>query len=386
MASEGRVAEASGRVRQVGGQKKPQVDLQSSWTRYETLPPNKANLLGGGHEDLYNNVVASWLLYTGGRVESLINAAQEQKAIEGEAYRRTKQQVAFQVRRAFSAVENSDRILAYQVEAEQQLSRHLEVARVLADAGKAAPLDVLRAEVQLANVRQALLKARNAERQTRMALNNAMGRPVDAPLTLAPTVPITAAVLLPPTSDVYEQHPDIRAARLAVRRTESEIKSARAARSPSLSLLGSYNYEGSRDPFSIRNNNIGLALAFPLIDGGTRSGAIEQANARRTQAQAAEELIHQRINLEVDSARLSVAEAYERISTTQKTVEQAAEALRVVQEKYRVGMGSSTEVIDAQVALTQARANQAASESDYNVAVAQWEYAAGIDPLKGTEN
>ena len=68
------------------------------------------------------------------------------------------------------------------------------------------------------------------------------------------------------------------------------------------------------------------------------------------------------------------------MTATQKSVEQAREALRVAQEKYGVGLGSSTEVIDTQVALTQAETNYAQALYDGKIAAEQLDYAIGRDP------
>jgi outer membrane protein len=184
-------------------------------------------------------------------------------------------------------------------------------------------------------------------------------------------------------SKVLETHPEARASRLAQSRSEAELRSAKAANAPSLTMRGSYNFEGRNDPFKVPNWNVGLVLSFPLFDGGGRQGGIEQAEARTRQAMASGVLTRQRIELEVQSAWLAIVEAHERIDTTQSAVDQAEEALRVVQEKYRVGLGSSIEVLDAQTALTQARTNRAQSISDFETAVAQWRFAVGMDPEEG---
>jgi outer membrane protein len=384
-AARGRQAESAGRVRQVKGQKALQLDLSSSYFRYDTLPPNKANILGGGNSDLYSEIVLSQVLTTGGRIEGQIDAARMQQAIEQEGFRRTAQQVVFQVRRAFYALENAGRVVGYYTEAENQMAQHLEIARGLVTAGKAAHVDVLRAEVQLANVRQALLKARNAKQTARMALNNAMGRGADTPLTIQPTP--GAGFSLPPERalpQILDGHPEARISRLTLRRSEAEVRSAKAAGAPSLAARASYNYEGSHDPFQVPNWNVGVVLTFPLVDGGVRRGGVEQAEARVQQAQASSALTRQRIELDVGSAWLAVVEARERVHTTQAAVDQAAEALRILEEKFRVGLGSSIDVLDAQTALTGAQANQAQAVTDFETAVAQWQFAAGLDPAEGS--
>jgi len=270
--------------------------------------------------------------------------------------------------------------VAYYREAEEQMRRHLEIARGLVEVGKAAPLDVLRAEVQLSDVRQALLRARNSEAQGRMTLNNAMGRDASSALTIVPDdgAELTVPRYLP-LDQVMQVHPEARAAQLAVIRAEADLRSARAANAPTIAARGSYNLEGGKDPLAVKNWNVGVVLAIPLWDSNIRRAAIDQAAARLQQARSNYDLVRQRIDLELNAAWLSITEARERIEATRKAVEQAAEALRVAQEKYRVGLGSSIEVIDAQTALTRAQANWTQAVTDFRTAVAQWDLATGTD-------
>lgn len=376
----GRTLEAGGRVRQVAGQKGIQLDLSSSYIRYDWLPPNKEKILGGGKTDIYSELTATQVLTTFGRLEGAIDAARAQEMAEREALHRTVQALVYQVGRAYHATTSASHVVAYYVEAETQMQRHLDIARGLVEVGKAAPLDVLRAEVQLSNVRQALLRARNAEEQSRMALNNAMGRPAGSDIEIVPDDGTELAVPSDvPLEQVMRTHPDALAVRLAVVRAEADLRGARAANAPTIAARGAYNLEGGSDPASIKNWNVGIALSLPLWDSGIRRGAIDQAAARLQQAKGSFDLIKQRIELEVNTSRLSLEEARQRIDTTRKAVDQAAEALRVVQERYRVGIGSSIEVIDAQTALTQARANWTQAVSDFRTAVAQWAFATGSD-------
>jgi outer membrane protein TolC len=109
----GRESESAGRVRQTLGQKGPQIDLSSAYTRYDALPPSKGNIIGGGSGDIYSEVAVSQVLTTFGRVEGTIDAARALQAAEREGLRRTAQQVTYQVRRAYYALDNAGRSVAY---------------------------------------------------------------------------------------------------------------------------------------------------------------------------------------------------------------------------------------------------------------------------------
>ena len=87
------------------------------------------------------------------------------------------------------------------------------------------------------------------------------------------------------------------------------------------------------------------------------------------------------MTLAVRSAVLSTQDAANRLAATRKSVEQAQEALNIAQQKYAVGLGSTTEVIDTQVALAQAQTNYAQALYDGKVAIAALNLAIGRDPV-----
>ena len=83
------------------------------------------------------------------------------------------------------------------------------------------------------------------------------------------------------------------------------------------------------------------------------------------------------IRFQVKEAVLYLEEAEKNIPTTQKAVLQAEENLRVSKERYRSQLTTSTEVLDAQTLLTQARLNYYNSLYDYNLAEARLQRAMG---------
>jgi len=377
-----RVREALGRVAQSRSADQFKLDLETVWQQYDWLPPNKAKILGGGTQDVISALNLSRMLYTGGRIRANVDAAASNLMIETENARRVQQEVIFGVVRAYYNVLRAQQSLKANEEAVIQVQQHLEIARRRLQVGKAAKLDVLRAEVQFANVQQALIRGRNDLRLARIGLHNAMGLDSTVPIEIVnasiPSGPETLS-LESALSQAYQSRPEWRRNEMELRKTEAEYRSARAEFSPALSMVGSYNYEGGHFPPDIKNWNVGLVLTIPVSDGGSSRANAMQAKARKEQTLAMKELLRQKIALEVESALLSLEEASDRIETTAKSVEQAREAVQIAQEKYRVGMGSGIEVLDAQVALTQAETNALQAVFDRAVAKAQLELAIGKD-------
>jgi outer membrane protein len=306
-----------------------------------------------------------------------------------EDMRRTRQDIAFSVARAYYNALRAEIILNARTEAVAQMEQHLKVAQTKYEVGKAAKLDVLRAEVQLADVTQAKLLAANQLDISRLELANAMGMEAESPQVtpIKDEQPSPAFMDSSPFLDeALKMHPDYLRSVLLTKSATSNVRSAKGDFRPELSLVSSYNREGKDFP-DIDNWNVGLVVTMPLYNGGITRAKIGQAKAVVEQSKSNSELVKQNITLAVRSAVLSTQDAASRLQATQKSMEQAGEALRVAQEKYNAGLGSSTEVIDTQVALTQAETNYTNALYDGKIASAQLDYAVGRDPkIVGAES
>ncbi len=377
-----RVVGARERVAGRQAVKLPQIEFRAEAMKYDWLPANKRNILGGTTTDVYSALNLSLLLFSNGRADAAIDSATAQLYASAEELRRTTQDVAFDVIKSYYNVLRLEAILSTREEAAKQMEHYLVVAREKQNIGKAPKLDVLRAEVQLADVTQSRLLALSQLEISRLELLNAMGIPDDGVVVNPIKDDIPAAQFAEYDQFVEEAfmiNPEYLRAQHLTEVAEKDVRVARAEFGPNLGLVASYNREGSDFP-DISNWNAGLVLSMPIFDAGRTGAKVGEARAILEQNKSTLELISQRIRLAIRSAVLSTQDSANRLIATRKSLEQAQEALSIAQEKYAVGMGSTTEVIDTQVALVQARTNYAQALYDGKVAVAALELAVGRDP------
>ena len=382
-----RVQETQQKIRQARSLKGPQVDFDTSWTDYKWLPPNKQKIIGGGTTDVYSEVALRQLLYSGGRTQALLDQARLDLLAAHEELRRTRQSVAFQVNKAFFFLRQAEELLRAQQEGVNQVQAYLEIAQKRFAVGSAREIDVMKAKVQLADVQQARIAAENTVAVARMTLNFAMGRPADTPLDI-----VHDSVITPPPEtkprpfgEALLSHPEWIRSELAIRGAEAGLTVAKSLASPDLALQASYNFEGGSFLPDINDWNVGLRVSVPLLDSGNAAGAKGAARARIEQTRSVQERLRQRLELAVQEAQVAVRDAQERMRVTALSADEARRTLAVEQERYRVGAGSSIEVIDAQVALTRAETNAIRATYDYRIALAQLEYALGHDPALAGE-
>jgi outer membrane protein len=124
----------------------------------------------------------------------------------------------------------------------------------------------------------------------------------------------------------------------------------------------------------------GIQLSVPLYHGGANRGNLTAAEADIRQAGADAQGILNDISLEVTVAYRGVVSAQERVELARPAVDQSAEALRIVRERYRNGTATPTDVIDAETASTRAEQRFASARIEYLSALARLAYVLGDDP------
>ena len=378
-----RAIEARDKVAARRGVKLPQIEFRTDALRYDWLPPNKERILGGGTTDVYSALNLSMLLFSSGRAEANVDSATARFYASQQELRRTRQDVVFEVNRSYYNVLRLEAILSTREEAVKQMEHYLTVAKEKQDIGKAPKLDVLRAEVQLADVTQAKLLALNQLEVARLELLNAMGIQ-DQGVQVSPVKDDAPAACFTKPDEFLEEalktNPEYLRTKYLTKAAERDVAVARAEFGPNLSLIASYNKEGSDFP-DITNWFAGLSVSIPIYTGGIVRARVGEARAVVEQERSTTDLISQRMTLAVRSAVLSTQDAANRLTATRKSVEQAQEALNIAQQKYAVGLGSTTEVIDTQVALAQAQTNYVQALYDGKVAITALDLAIGRDPV-----
>ena len=120
-----------------------------------------------------------------------------------------------------------------------------------------------------------------------------------------------------------------------------------------------------------------MVADYPIFDGGRITAQINEQEARLASAQANLRKLELQIRLDVETALLNVNSARKRVQATQKAIEQSKESFRIESEKYDLGKGSITDVLDAQSAMLDTQTNHYRALAEYNIALAQLGLATG---------
>jgi len=281
--------------------------------------------------------------------------------------------------------ENVGRLQSYQHDTENLLQ-----------AGMATRNDLLKIQVQLNNATLAQIDAANDVQLATMTLNNAIGQPLDVPLHLTSS-PISttgsgqetkrendvsgSSVNL--TSKALTARADLQAMQSRIEAAKASVRAANGNWWPQLFLSGNYyysrpnpRYQPTTDEFK-NSWDVGVQLQVDLWNWGTTGFQAEQAKAALMQTEYAFEQMKDVVSLDVKRQSLAVHRAEEKVQVARLAIAQAEENVRSTRDKFQQGLASSSELLDATVALLQARTSLSAASVESEVARARLKRAVG---------
>ena len=248
----------------------------------------------------------------------------------------------------------------------------LDLARIQFEAGVATPIDVTRAEVQLARDQQDRLQQETEVLASRLALARLLDLGLGDPVRLLPIAPT------PPSNVELEAlrvaargaRPDALVAQETLERNRFARRAAGWQRLPSARLFGDYGF-GAREAWQGDYDDVwsfGLAMRMPLFDAG-------RIDANRVQAESAirrQEFVVRDLDHEIEaSLRLAlqdVTSRYAQIGLARRTVELNREELRLARTRFQEGVADNRDVVTAQADLAAAEDLLVNAEYQYHLA------------------
>ncbi|NLA40787.1 MAG: TolC family protein [Smithella sp.] len=352
-----------------------------------TVPPTTVGPVDMGTVNNYNWVIeARQPLFTGGGILANYQAfkiAEDSAQVEETA---RSLDVVQDVKIAYFNILRTQRLTKTAIQQVEMLAAHCDVAENFYRVGLIPKNDMLQAEVELANGRQTLVKAKNAVESTKARLNTLLKRDV---LDAVEVVDILDYQPLKQSFreclDTARKHrPELKISTLKVEQAGKMVRAAQSEYFPAISLVGNYGRFGdsaslSGTPYKDMENWQVMAVAnWDFWEWGKTKYRVDAGKARETQALDQSRELNDQIALEIQNAFLVLQEAESQIAVSKKVIEQAEENFRIAEARYKERVARSTEVLDAQTLLTRAKAEYANALADYNIAYARLQRAMGV--------
>ncbi|MGP1367371.1 MAG: TolC family protein [Schwartzia sp. (in: firmicutes)] len=325
---------------------------------------------------------ASLPLYTGGANEAQIKSGELGLDAARLATERERENLRYNVVKAYYDVLEAQRTVGISQETVDKYQAHLQNVELLYQAGSKARLDVLRSSVELANARQALIKAQNDCEVRFLTLKNLLRLPAEEPLTLTEDFSYRPFYSTMEACVAYavRNRKDILMDRYTLRQKELALDVACAGYLPQVNLSASAEADRDFQPRSSESHHYsaGVRVSWTVFDGGVTAAAVDKAKTALAVAALTLQQDMDDADQAVRQAYYGMREAEKRLSSTQAAVGEAREDYAITMEKYRVGQGILLDVIDAQIALSTAEMNFASAQYDYARNRAKVENAAGL--------
>ncbi len=351
-----RIEEADGYMREVGAALFPQVNVDSSASRYKVTELGATPLFNGMSPTRSNyNVKLSttFELDFWGK----LRRAQESAKAQALASRFAKDTVDLSLK----SLVTGDYLLLRSLEAQIELSKasmksredSLALTQRRLEGGVSSALDVHQAEVAYNNLKaqladltrqRAIIEHQLAVLAGDLDLKIAAGDIQSLPIPPVPPVGLPSTLL--------EARPDVRQAEQNLIAANAKIGVAKAALFPTISLTAGLGGE-SKDLGDVLKSaariwNGGLSLNLPVFDSGRLSSRVDQASAEKKQLLASYERAVQNAFTEVNDALVNVRQNTEREAALNASQSSASKALEIANNRYKSGYTGYLEVLDAQ--------------------------------------
>jgi len=354
----------------------PSVDFTAGLTHYANptfvYPIHQLGVFPPFDETIYNYGVALRLpIYAGGRISQGVVGAELGKTISRERERLSVQELTYDVSSVYLKIEHLAALeQAYDARIASLEAQEKRVT-LLVQVGKAPRLDYLRIHGALTKGRHDRLEIENRRREAYSMLYQLLG--MEPPASDAPLVHYAAA----PAPDwnletlrqqALTQRPELRITEQQIAIGSTRERIARGERLPALSVVGGVQELAGADRQFDNEWNVGLQLTVPLVDGGVRRAREEDAAIARQQAEYSLDQTRLEVTRQVQDSWDALNEAGSRLTVTDTSIAEAAEALTIEKLKYEQGVGVATDLLNAESALLVAQADRLQAGFDLIIA------------------
>ncbi|MGI5818313.1 MAG: TolC family protein [Armatimonadota bacterium] len=384
------VPQAEGQLQQAGAADGIQVGVSASAVRMG--PVTTVTLPGGEDEEpvsfdvtpdqMYQATVSARKpLYTGGRVGLGERIAREGIDAARSGTEAARLSVAQAARSASYGVLRTVQLAGVAAAQVTAIAEHVRFAEAMEEAGLVPHFDVVQARTELARAQEQLITAQTAIELTKAQLRQVLALPQDLPLSVSEAPPpLMPEGMLPELIDLAQANrPEVAVADAAVRMARLNERLAGRDMAPTVAVTGQYTRQTEAGLGGGGYSwQIGVVAEKPILDGGLKRGKVTTAEARVQETELQLQAAQEQVALEVVQAWLAVQEAGERIETAHQGLVEARERRRMAQLRYREGLASGIEVIDADTALAAAEASLVNAEYDRQLAVTRLRTAMGV--------
>lgn len=331
--------------------------------------------------ELFNSgVTLEQPIYAGGKISAAYRLSKLGVEIAQQNERLTKTEVIVSTDNAYAnAVKAAEleKVAVKYHDALQELYRNIESAL---RNGMATRNDLLKVQVKLNDAQLKLMKARNAIRLARINLCHTIGLPLDSNIVVSsawPEVAVPSDILM----DISAR-PEYDMLNMQVKAASEEVKIQRANQLPQIGVVANYGYTygakiNDQRLFNSTGSNVMVTLSVPIFHFGKYSHELKSAKYKEEQLREEQRYRNELMYLEATQAANNLAEAQLECQVAEKSLEQAAENMRISGKSYELGEETLGDYLESQVLWQQAWQEKVESQYKLYIAFVEYKRASG---------
>lgn len=316
-------------------------------------------------------------------LDASIDASRYKREGTGAEYEESLQQAKYDAINAYYSLIRNRNKAAVAKQTVKDYQGHLDNVKAQYNVGLVSNSDVLGADTSLADAQTDLVKVMNAADLAEASLNKIIAYPVQTAITTAEESlqykPYDVSLEQAKAYAMLHRSALVQSA-MAVKAAEENLKSAKSGYLPTIGIEAGRGYTDPNGYFGtdVKSWHVGASATWKLWDGGATQNKIKGAYADLEKAKEANLATVDKVNLEVQEAYLNLRTAEQTIQSTQTAVNEGEENFRIASLRYRAGVGTNLDVLDAETKLTESRNDYVDALYIYNVSVSALEQATGV--------
>lgn len=367
----------------------PQLGLSTEYSRTNNPMYSFGNILNQGvfsdridfnHPGVTDNLQAKatlqYRLYNGGHDLAALEAADQRGQATQQQQAAIRSQLGFEVVRAFYTIIQAQDTVQARKAALDAISASLKVAQARYQQGSLLKEELLNLEVQQARAEEQLIQAQHGLSLGQRGFLHLLGITegdvkLDAAASQMQEVPVERDI---------RSRPELVAMSSMIKAQEAAVRQASAGNLPSADAFGSYQVDKGTelDQGSGNSWTTGVRVNYTLFNGQQTASATDRAKAQLAEAREQQRKMELAFNLEVEQAGLALHQEEERLKVTGKMVESAGESARLARLRFKEGVLLSSELINTENRLTDARVSHAHATATRKIAIADLRRAVGL--------
>jgi outer membrane protein TolC len=327
---------------------------------------------------------ATYNIFSAGRNQSSVRAAEEQVRFDKLDLLRVEQLIRSQVLTAYYDLQAADSAVIINQAAVTDATRSLSDAQLQERAGIGTKFDSLRAQVQLATANQDLTNSRGQQQTARKKIAQILV--VDNNTEFAAADPVReigswSYSLEDSIVVAFKNRPEVKQQLVLRNVSEQQQIVASAAELPQVDLVASYGLGKSTSSNTSAQDNysLGAQLRWNFWDGGAAGARSSKEKVNQEISENQFTTTRNQIRFEVEQAYSSLGSSRTNIGTATQALKQAEESLKLARLRFQAGVGTQTDVIQSQTELARSRGNRITAILNYNRALASLRTATVIN-------